>query len=155
RCIQTSGVNQAQRTIVDRRNNAVNSQRAVCAVAILISGTVLMGCATKKYVRENVQPVQSQVDQVSTHTNQVGAQLDETRKDVAKNATDISATSETARAADRRAGDAMTKANQVDQKADQNGRDISSLRQTVANLDDYKVVNQATVLFGLNRATLT
>src|SRR3972149_6733701 len=61
---------------------------------------------------------------------------------------------EKATAADRRAGDALNRAGQADQKATQNTRQISALRQTVANLDNYKVVEQATVLFAFDRATL-
>jgi OOP family OmpA-OmpF porin len=124
---------------------------------ILLLGAALLvtGCATKNYVRQNVTPVQEKVDQVADQTNKQGADLAQTKQEVDKNTTAIDATHEIATGADQRAGDALAKANQVDQKADQNAHDLGTLRQTVANLDDYKVVNQGTVLFGLNRATLT
>jgi len=125
-------------------------------VVVLFGATLLVsGCATKNYVRNSVTPVQGKVDQVSDQTNKQGAEIAQTQQDVARNAQAISATDEKATAADARAGDALAKANQADQKADQNSRDLGQLRETVANLDDYKVVNHATVLFGLNRATLT
>ena len=57
-------------------------------------------------------------------------------------------------AADRRAGDAMNKANQVDQKTDRTAAKIVAFRGIVANLDDYKPVSER-LLFLLNRATLT
>jgi OmpA-OmpF porin, OOP family len=124
---------------------------------ILLFGVIVLasGCATKNYVRNSVSPVQAQVDQVSDQTNKQGGEIAQTQQDVAKNTEAISATDEKATAADARAGDALAKANQVDQKADQNARDLGQLRETIANLDDYKVTNQVTVLFGLNRADLT
>jgi OOP family OmpA-OmpF porin len=123
---------------------------------LALSATVLItGCATKNYVRQSVDPVQSKVNQVSDQTNKQGKDIEQTQQDVAKNAKDISAVDETATAADRRAGDAMNKANQVDQKADQNTRELGQLRQSVVNLDDYKINNQVSVLFAFNQAKLT
>src|ERR1700691_5469166 len=126
-------------------------------VLILLFGAIVLasGCATKNYVRNSVSPVQAQVDQVSDQTNKQGGEIAQTQQDVANNTQAISATDEKATAADVRASDALAKANKVDQKADQNARDLGQLRETIANLDDYKVTNQVTVLFGLNRANLT
>jgi OOP family OmpA-OmpF porin len=119
------------------------------------AAVLVTGCATKKYVRQTVEPVQTKVGEVADQANKQGTEITQTRQDVARNTTAIQATDEKATGAGRRADDAMAKANQVDQKADQNTRDLGQLRNTIANLDDYKVVNQGTVLFGLNRATLT
>jgi outer membrane protein OmpA-like peptidoglycan-associated protein len=119
------------------------------------------GCATKGYVRNNVSPVQTKVDQVAEQSNKQGEQLNQARQDIDKNTTAISATDEKATAADRRAGDAMTRAQQADQKATQadqkgtqNTQEIGALRNTVTNLDNYKVVQTATVLFPFDSATL-
>jgi outer membrane protein OmpA-like peptidoglycan-associated protein len=53
----------------------------------------------------------------------------------------------------------MNKANQVGQQADQNGKDITAVRQalanTVANLENYKVTDMTTVNFALNQAKLS
>jgi len=95
------------------------------------------------------------VDQVADQSNRQGTEITQTRQDVAKNTTAISAVDEKATTADRRAQDAMAKANQADQKADQDSREITALRGVIANIDDYKVTGQATVLFPLNRATLS
>jgi len=124
-------------------------------IFVLGAAVLVTGCATKKYVRQTVDPVNTKVDQVSDQANKQGTDIAQTKQDVSKNTTAIQATDEKATGAGRRADDAMTKANQVDQKADQTARDLGQLRQTVANLDDYKVVDQGTILFGLNRATLT
>lgn len=124
-------------------------------VFALLAATLITGCATKNYVRQNVQPVQAKVDQVADQTNKQGAQLSQTQQDVAKNTTAISAVDEKAIGADRRAGEAMTSANQANQKADHNTQEISQLRGVIANIDDYKVAKEATVLFAFNAATLT
>src|ERR1700737_650987 len=67
----------------------------------LLGGAVLLGgCATKKYVKNTVDPVQAKLDQV-------GAKGDETRKQLESDETKLSATTEKADAADRRPGDAL------------------------------------------------
>jgi len=119
-------------------------------VAALVSG-----CATKGYVKKSVDPVQSKVDQVATETNKNTTDIQQTNQNVDKNRTAISATDEKATGADRRAGEAMNSATQANQKADKDTQEISQLRGVIANIDDYKVSGQATVLFGFNRANLT
>jgi outer membrane protein OmpA-like peptidoglycan-associated protein len=126
------------------------------AFALVLAGSLFgSGCATKKYVRNTVDPVSNKVDQVASQSNQQGQVLDATRKDVAQNQQDISATRETARAADARAGDALTAANLAGSKADQANRGLDELRNTVANLDDYKPASAVVVPFGFNRYLLT
>lgn len=123
-------------------------------IVLMAMATLVTGCATKNFVRNSVSPVQTKVDQVADQSNKQGDQLNVDRQDIEKNATAISATDEKATAADRRAGDAMNRAQQADQKATQNTQEISALRNTVANLDDYKVVQTATVLFPFDSAKL-
>ena len=124
-------------------------------VPLLAIAVLVTGCATKSYVRQTVQPIESQVDQVADQADKQGVELAQARQDIEKNATAIDATDEKAAAADRRAGDALNRANQVDQKADRNSQELGALRQAVANLDNYNVVGQTAVLFGFDRATLT
>lgn len=114
--------------------------------------TLVGGCATKKYVQQQVQPVSSKVDQAAAQNQQQDAQIHSAQTDIATNKSAISATDEKASTADRRAGEAMNRANEVGQKSDQ---EISQLRNVIANIDDYKVVDQATVHFGFNRSMLT
>lgn len=126
------------------------------ATVLLIAGALAgSGCATKKYVKQTVDPVSNRLDQVANQTNQQGQTLDATRKDVQQNQQDISATRETARAADARAGDAMNAANAAGSKADQNRQDISGLRSVIANLDDYKPASEVVVPFEFNKFTLS
>jgi outer membrane protein OmpA-like peptidoglycan-associated protein len=135
----------------------LHSLRNTNAAFVLIVASSLLGsgCATKKYVRNTVDPVSNKVDQVASQSNQQGQALDATKKDVAQNQQDISATRETARGADARAGDALTAANLAGSKADQANRGLDELRNTVANLDDYKPASAVVVPFGFNRYLLT
>jgi outer membrane protein OmpA-like peptidoglycan-associated protein len=123
-------------------------KRNLAAILLLAGGLVLGGCATKKYVAQTVDPVKAKVDQVSDQTNKQGATLDETRKELERNETQLSATTEKASSADTRASDALS-------RADAANRAASELRQTIANLDDYKVAGQGTVNFKFNSDKLT
>jgi outer membrane protein OmpA-like peptidoglycan-associated protein len=131
-------------------------------IALLVFGTLLGGgCATKKYVRQTVDPVSGKLDQVATKTDQNGKAIDDTkttlnqtRETLEKDETALNATNERAIGADNRAGQALTqagqagqRADQANQRADQLNHDLGDLRSTVANLDDYKQVGQTTVNF--------
>lgn len=128
--------------------------RLLVLLATATLATFVSGCATKGYVRNNVQPVQQKLDQVAEQADQQGQQLAQTRQDVDNNVTAIAGVDEKASGADRRAGEAMNRASTADQKATQNTQQIVSLRNTIVNLDNYKVVQTATVLFGFDRAAL-
>ncbi len=125
-------------------------------LVLFAAAAVMTGCATKNYVKEEVQPVSTKVDQVADQANKNDAAITQTKADVAKNTTAISAVDEKATTADRRAQDAGTAANQAGQRAAQNTQDIAQLRGVIANLDDYKAIGQgATVTFDSNRAVLS
>jgi outer membrane protein OmpA-like peptidoglycan-associated protein len=128
------------------------------SLPLALVGTVVLlcgGCATKKYVKNTVDPVSNRVDQVANQTNQQGQTLDATRRDVEHNEQEISATKETARGADARAGDALAAASTAGAKADRNAHDLSQLRNTVANLEDYKPASMVEVPFGFGKYSLT
>jgi len=128
----------------------------------LLSG----GCATKKYVRQQVDPVSGKVDQVATKTDQNGqsidqtrSTLDQTRSTIEKDEAALSATNERALSADNHAGQAMTRADDAAKRADQANQGVSDLKgqlaSTVANLDDYKQMAQTMVNFKFNSDRLT
>jgi outer membrane protein OmpA-like peptidoglycan-associated protein len=141
--------------------------KAFLATTCILTGAMLAGgCATKKYVRNTTAPIQAKVDQVGEQTNQNSTQITDTRNQVKqvdeRAQSGISAAQEKAATADQHAGDAMNKANtadqhaaQADQKADQANQAISSLRNVVANIDDYKLQTSATVPFKFNAYALT
>jgi len=144
--------------------------RALLATTCILTGALLAGgCATKKYVRNTAAPIQAKVDQVGDQTTQNSQQIQDTRTELKsvdeKAQSGISAAQERANSADQHAaaadqhaatadqhaGEALARANQVDQAAQQG---ISSLRSVIANIDDYKLQNTATVPFQFNRAVL-
>jgi outer membrane protein OmpA-like peptidoglycan-associated protein len=115
------------------------------------------GCATKKYVKQQVDPVSGKLDQVATKSDQQGQTLDQTRSTLdqtrstqEKDEAALSATNERALSADNHAGQAMTRADDASRKADQANQGLSQLENTVANLDDYKQITQTTVNFKFN-----
>jgi outer membrane protein OmpA-like peptidoglycan-associated protein len=136
-------------------------------IVLIGTGALLSGgCATKKYVRQQVDPVSGKLDQVSTKTDQNGQNidqtkqtLDQTRSTIEKDETALSATNERALSADNHAGQAMTRAEEAGKQADQANKGVSDLKSalanTVANLDDYKQVAETTVNFKFNSDKLT
>lgn len=139
--------------------------RGIAAASILAGALMAGGCATKKYVRNTVTPVQAKVDQVGEQTNRNSQGIEETKQQV-KQVDDraqsgISAAQERAGAADTRAGDALTRAGNAQQSADKAGQSaeealhgVGNLRSVVANLDDYKLQASATIPFAFDRYTL-
>lgn len=133
---------------------------------ILTGALLACGCATKKYVRNTTAPIQAKVDQVGEQTTQNTQQIKNTQDQV-KQVDDraqsgINGANEKAGTADQHASDAMNKAGQADQnatqanqKADQNTQGLASLRNTVANIDDYQLQTSATVPFKFNQYTLS
>lgn len=139
----------------------IDMKQSVPLTFLMIGALLGGGCATKKYVRNTVSPVQGKLDQVAQQTTQQGqtidqtrTTLDQTRQQQQKDETQLSATNERAMTADTHAGQAMNRANeagqlaqQANQKATQVGQDLGNLKTEVSNLDDYKPVGEATVLF--------
>lgn len=118
-------------------------------IGILISCLLLgAGCATKNYVRQTMDPLQGKVDQLSDQQKKQGDNLDLLSKDVEANEVAISATREKLGTVEGRTDQALS-------RGEQNERALNELRSLVANLDDYQVAHQATVLFGFDRDGLT
>jgi outer membrane protein OmpA-like peptidoglycan-associated protein len=138
-------------------------------VTLLGAAALVAGCATKNYVKQTIQPVDAKIDQTNSTVAKQATEIDQNTKDITANQQKINAVDETASSADRRAGDAMNrandamnhasdamnKANQASQASDQNNQSINSLRNVVANLDDYKLQTSTVVAFGFDKYTLT
>jgi outer membrane protein OmpA-like peptidoglycan-associated protein len=123
----------------------------------MMGGLLATGCATKKYVKQQVDPVSGKLDQVAGKTDQQGQTLDQTNQSLGKtqatleeDETKLNATNERAVSADNRAGEALGRADDASQKADRANHGLDDLRSTVANLDDYKQVAETTVNFKFN-----
>jgi len=132
----------------------------------MVGALLSAGCATKKYVRQTVDPVSGKLDQVATKSDQQGQTLDQTRQTLdqtrstqEKDEAALSATNERALSADNHAGQAMTRADEAGRKADQANQGLGDLKNqlssTISNLDDYKQVGETTVNFKFNSDKLT
>lgn len=121
-------------------------------MALVLGSLAGAGCATKGYVRNQVQPVSNRVEAVSQESQKQGATLktdiDQTNQNLQQAQTKLDATTETANSADSRSTDALNQSND-------NKTQLVSLHNTIANLEDYKVNNQTVVHFGFNKDILT
>lgn len=143
---------------------------AVSLVLALVGAVIVsVGCATKKYVRETVAPVQQRVDDQEKKNAQQDGTLAELQKGVSR-------ADERAQSADTRAGAAAREAVRANEQAvlgikdagnanalAQKGitrageveRNLGTLGTRVENLDNYSLVTSEAVRFGLGRAELT
>jgi outer membrane protein OmpA-like peptidoglycan-associated protein len=121
------------------------------------------GCATKKYVQEQVGTVDQRVSTIDKKQSDAISNLDN------KEQKDVSRVEERAMSAESKANDAAKAAQTADQKAVQAGQDahaandlaaqantkVANVQQEVENIDNLKVAGTQVVLFGFNKATLT
>lgn len=121
------------------------------AIAMALAGSLLLltGCATKRYVAQQTDPINSKVSEVDKNQQTTQKTLEEAERK-------LSATDEKATSADNRAGDAINRADAASKKADQVKTDLrNELNDRISNLDDYKSAGETTVLFKLNSDKLT
>jgi OmpA-OmpF porin, OOP family len=118
-------------------------------ICLIFSIALLGGCATKKYVAKTVDPVNAKLTEVDQNAKKTQKQLDAAEPR-------ISAADEKAASADARATDAIGRADAASKKSDQVRDQLhTELNDRIADLDDYKAANTATVLFKVNSATLS
>lgn len=132
----------------------------VGALAITLMGT---GCATKKFVRKQVEPVDARVTEVDKKQTEAVNALDQ------KMTQNLSRVEERAMTAENKATQAGQAAQKAQQTADsatqaaqtansaaqQNQTKISELTTAYQNIDNYKVAAEDSIAFGFNKATLT
>jgi len=136
-------------------------------LTVILGGAMLTsGCATKKYVMNTTAPIQAKVDQVGDQTNKNTTDLADARKEIKavdeRAETGISAAKERAMTADTHAGEAMNKATEAAgiatdarSMSEKNTTELESLRNVVANIDDYKPVTETTVQFAFGKDKLS
>ncbi len=130
---------------------------------LLLVALATPGCATKKFVRNEVGTVDSRVSAIDKKQTEAISNLDN------KEQKDVSRVEERAMSAEGKANDAAKAAQVADQKAVQAGQDAQSannlaqqantkvgdVQRQVDNIDTFKVTSTQDVLFGFNKATLT
>jgi len=133
--------------------------------AVIVLSLTVVGCATKKNVREAIAPVQDQANKTDTHVGTLQKQTDENKQSIGdldrqvatadEKATDAgkkaAEAADAAAKANAAAADAATQAAAANTAAQQTQ---SKLDTSLQNLDNYKLVTTQPVYFGLNRITL-
>jgi outer membrane protein OmpA-like peptidoglycan-associated protein len=138
---------------------------ALLGAVIALSFTVV-GCATKKNVREAIAPVQDQANKTDTHVGTLQKQTDENKQSIGDLDRQVATADEKATDAGKKAAeaaDAAAKANAAAADAAAQAaaantaaqQTQSKLDTSLQNLDNYKLVTTQPVYFGLNRTTLT
>jgi outer membrane protein OmpA-like peptidoglycan-associated protein len=128
----------------------MNRTSLVFALAVSMAGTV--GCASKNYVKQQTTPIINKTNELDDLT----AQNTKAIKDVdARAQAGIQDVNTRAAAADQKAQAAGQQAAQAQQQADNAVHRVGVLSDTVANLDNYKVVSETSVHFGFDKDFLT
>jgi outer membrane protein OmpA-like peptidoglycan-associated protein len=117
---------------------------AVVLTAVLLTA----GCATKNWVRKNQEPVQARVDEVAAENARQNESLGKLNADLDETDRQLGATKE-------RVGTVETEITKLGTRIDATNRDLSELRDRIANLDDYNVAGESVVYFGFNKDELT
>jgi outer membrane protein OmpA-like peptidoglycan-associated protein len=118
------------------------------AVSILAAALVTSGCATKGFVRQRTDQLENKVGQLSEEDRKQAARMDQAQKDLEETERDLSATMERVTTVEGHTNEALS-------RTDRNTRGLDELRQRIANLDDYKLAGETSVLFGFDQDTLT
>lgn len=122
------------------------------AAATLLSLGLSVGCTTKNYVRKETAPVINKTNELDDLT----AKNTNAIKDVdARAQQGIQQVNAAAEAADQKAQAAGQSADQANQLAMNASHGVTSLANTVANLDNYRPVVESAVHFGFDKAALT
>jgi outer membrane protein OmpA-like peptidoglycan-associated protein len=115
------------------------------------------GCiATRKYVKNSETPINSHITKVDQKVDQKTAQnAQDIRNLDEKTEAGISDARGSAEKANQAAGQADQHAQQAHQVAEQGVSEANKAQEMVNNIDNYHPEQRATILFDLNKATLT
>ncbi|MGH9523432.1 MAG: OmpA family protein [Terriglobales bacterium] len=125
---------------------------AVVALTVATTLPFTVGCATKKYVRNQTQPVVNKTNELDDLTAKNSKDI----RDVDQRAQQgIQGVMTKAGQADEKAAAAGQSAQQAQQMATQVSTQANQLTTTVANLDNYKTMAEASVHFGFDHYNLS
>jgi outer membrane protein OmpA-like peptidoglycan-associated protein len=126
------------------------SRFALAAVALVVLGAA--GCATKNYVRTQVQPLNDHtgvLEQKTAENNRQIRDVDErAQAGIGKAQSTADTANQNAQTASQSADNATTAANGAVHRAD-------TLESAVKGLDNYREVTKVSVTFGFDKAVLT
>lgn len=136
----------------------------VVLAAVLAVGAT--GCATKKFVRTRVDPVQTKVDNIDSQVQEHSKNIDEIEKGLSKTDEKITTVDQRAQAAaqaasqkadeaGQRAGQANEAASNAKTRADEAVTGIGTVSKRIDKLNQYNVAFEDSVLFKFESAELS
>jgi OOP family OmpA-OmpF porin len=126
--------------------------RTSLIVLLAASMAASVGCSSKNYVRQETTPLINKTNELDDLT----AKNTNAIKDVdARAQAGIQEVTAKAAAVDQKAQAAADQAGQAQTQADNAVHRVDSLQNTVANLDNYRVITETAVHFGFNKDNLT
>jgi len=132
--------------------NARNLSAMVCCIASLgLMGSTL-GCSSKNYVRSQTAPLVANVNDLDAKTASDHRNIVDTDDRATKG---INGALSAASTADTHAAAAGSAADAANQAASGASNRVDSLSGVVANLDQYKQLQDVSVTFGFDKAALT
>ena len=134
--------------------DAKSKMKSACTVflasALVIAFTV--GCSSKNYVRSQTAPIIQQTNELDAKTAADHRSIMDTDERAQKG---ISGAMTAANTADQHAQTAGTAADAANKSAQDAYNRVDSLTGVVANLDNYKTMQDVTVTFGFDKSALT
>jgi len=135
------------------------------ALTIITATILAAGCASKRYVRERVEPVNSHVGELdkrsAENASAIQALEDKTQRDTSRVSEKVATADAKAAEAARAAGQANAQATQAGERAEaartlaENGMaKTDKLEKAIDNLDNYRVSTNLNVYFGFNKSDL-
>src|SRR5262249_47768639 len=123
-------------------------------IAVLAGASLMFtaGCTTKKYVRQQTQPI---IDKTNTLDDLTAKNTRDIRDVDSRAQQGIQGVNDKATQADAKAVDARGRADQAQVLASSASNKAEALATQVANLDNYRPVVETSVHFGFNKANLT
>ena len=138
-----------------RKGSMDNKNMKSTCTAILVSAfaiTFTVGCSTKNYVRSQTAPIIQQTNDLDTKTAADHRNIVDTDE---RAKTGIAGAQSAANTADQHALAAGQSANAANTSAQEAYNRVDNLSGVVANLDNYKELNNVSVTFAFDKAALT
>lgn len=126
--------------------------RTSLIVLLALSSLLTVGCSSKNYVRQETTPLINKTNELDDMTAKNSRDI----KDVdSRSQAGIQQAQAKADEVNRKAQAAGQQADQAQTLASSASNRVDTLQNTVANLDNYRVVNQTSVQFGFDKDELT
>src|ERR1700680_200083 len=128
--------------------------KSACTVALASAFVIVftVGCSTKNYVRSQTTPIIQQTNELDTKTAADHRNIQDTDE---RAKTGIAGAQSAAGTADQHALAAGQSADAANHSAQEAYNRVDNLSGVVANLDNYKQLNDVSVTFAFDKAVLT